>query len=90
MNVKTSEAVWREIHASHRDLIVYSSYTAPLGDQFGNPLKGVIMTEYAFPFSDKPFIGAKKTWDIDPENSSNRKNEVNEYWFCVETGDGHD
>ena len=82
--VPTTAEVWSAVMAAHRDAMgVFSSYSAPGGDMFGNPLKGVMLTEYGFKGSDVPLIGAETHWDIDSEESHKRKNETTKYWFCV-------
>ena len=81
--VPTSVEVWAVIRAKHPELRVFGSYSAPDGDRFGDPSKGVMITSFAFEDSDYPLIEAKTTWDIDPEKLYTRPNERHEYWLCV-------
>lgn len=81
--VTTSPEVWAVIRARHPEMCVYGSYSAPDGDQFGDPSKGKMFTSYGFVQGDYPVIEAKTTWDIDPESPRGRKNEQHEYWLCV-------
>ncbi len=76
--------------ARHRDeLKVFSSYSAPDGDQFGDPSEGVMKTEYGIDGADFPLIGAETRWRIDQEGRSIRHEEKYEYWLCVATeGEG--
>ena len=85
IKIKTTPEVWAVIRASHPEMIVFSSYSAPDGDRFGNPSKGVMATDYGFENADYPTLSAETTWDIsnDPENKYKRKNEKHEYWLCV-------
>lgn len=85
--VKTSAEVWAVIRARHPDMRVFGSYSAPDGDQFGNPSKGKMFTSYGFDGGDYPVIEALTVWDIDRE-SYERKNEIHEYWLCVPKKDG--
>ena len=80
----TTAEVWAVIHASHRGhLKVFGSYSAPEGDQFGNPDQGVMETTYGFEGADFPLMKAVTTWDIDREKSYNRPNEKHAYWLCL-------
>ena len=81
---KTSPEVWAVIKAAHPELKVFSTYSAPDGDYFGDPSTCVMMTEYGFDGSDCPIIGAETTWDRNPDpNNYERINEKHEYWICV-------
>ena len=80
--IKTTFNVWAATKNSHPELKVFSSYSAPDGDMFGDPDICVMMTEYGFNNSDYPIIGAKTTWDR-VTNSIKRTNEKTEYWLCV-------
>lgn len=62
---------------------VFGSYSAPDGDQFGDPSKGKMFTSYGFEHGDYPVIEAQTTWDIDPETPHKRANERHEYWLCL-------
>lgn len=85
MNYKklaTSAEVWAVIRARHyNDLGVFSSYSAPEGDYFGNPQLGVMATEYGLNGAGCPLLGARTTWDVGPV-AHERKNEKTEYWLC--------
>ena len=81
---KTSAEVWAVIRAAHPELQVFSTYSAPDGDQFGDPSICRMMTEYGFPGADCSIIGAESTWDRNPDPSNyERLNEKHEYWICV-------
>jgi len=47
--VATSAEVFAVIRARHRELVVFSSYSAPDGDYLGNPSKCVMFTSFGFP-----------------------------------------
>ena len=79
--IETTYQVWKQIKESHPELVVFSSYSAPDGDMFGDPSKCVMMTEYGFKGCDYPIIGSKTTWDNNGELK--RENEQHKYWFCV-------
>jgi len=81
--VPTVYAVWKALKAAHPELKVFSSYSAPDGDQFGNPNVCRMMTEYGFNGTDFPIMGAETTWDRDSENPHKRPNEQHKYWLCV-------
>jgi len=80
--IRTSREVWEAIRKQHHDLHVFHSYSAPLGDQFGDPDKGIMSTSYGFSNCEFPIISAETTWDIDHENPSNRENETTHFWLC--------
>lgn len=83
-SIPTSAEVWAVIHAKHgKELKVFSTYSAPGGDQFGDPTVGRMETSYGFDGCDTPIIKAKTTWDIDSEKPYERLNVKNEYWLCV-------
>ncbi len=79
---KTSAEVWAVIRAAHPELKVFSSYSAPDGDHFGDPSVCKMMTEYGFPGADCPIVGAESTWEKHP-NGHTRVNEKHSYWICV-------
>lgn len=81
--IPTSAEVWAVIRARHTDLKVFSTYSAPDGDQFGNPDQCVMMTEYGIPGADVPLIGAETTWEKDPECDYKRVKETHRYWLCT-------
>lgn len=81
--VPTSTEVWAVIRARHPELRVFGSYSAPDGDQFGNPGQGRMTTSLGFDGHDFPIIYAQTTWDIDREHPHKRINEKNEYWLCI-------
>lgn len=78
----TSREVWAVIHASHPELKVFGSYSAPDGDDFGDPAKGIMVTSYGFDYADCPIIEAITVWDVDRENPHNHLNKHTEYWLC--------
>ena len=82
--IPTTPEVWAAITARHRDdLVVFSSFSAPDGDYYGNHEEGRIMTEYGFKNADCPLIGADTRWDIDHDKPYNRINERHQYWLCA-------
>lgn len=79
--VPTTAEVYSSICTKHfSELTVFSSYSAPDGDRFGNPSKAVMMTEWGFNGCPIPLIGHKRTWDIGDDA---RNSEQVEYWLCV-------
>ena len=83
LKIPTSAEVWAVIHAKHKELRVFSSYSAPDGDQYGDHNQCVMMTEYGVPEADFPIIGAKTVWEKDQEGGHERINEMTKYWLCV-------
>ena len=86
--ILTSAEVWAVIHARHHgELKVFSSYSAPDGDMYGNPHQGIMYTAYGFECGDWPVIEARTTWDIERDDRGqatlNRNNEKHEYWLCA-------
>ncbi len=79
--IKTSSAVWEAIKATHDNLAVFSSYSAPDGDRFGDPSVCKMMTEYGFENCDFPIMGAETTWEKGEDYK--RVNWQHEYWLCV-------
>ena len=84
--VPTTPEVYAVIRASHPTLKVFSTYSAPDGDSFGNPDECVMMTVFGFEDCDYPIIGAKTTWEKDLEDPYIRENEKHEYWLLVAKG----
>ena len=84
--VKTTPEVYAVIHASHPTLKVFSTYSAPDGDSFGNPDKCVMMTTYGFADCDYPIIGRKTTWDRNYEKPTARENLDDQYWLFIANG----
>lgn len=86
--IPTTPEVWAVIRASHPELVVFSSYSAPDGDYLGGrPAINVMMTEYGFPDSDMPIIGAETTWKEHPTDKFKRDQEDHKYWLCVGAND---
>ena len=81
--VQTTPEVWRAIREAHPEMVVYSSFSAPDGDYFGNHREGRMFTSYGFKSGDFPVIEAETTWDIDRENRCNRVDERHKYWLCL-------
>lgn len=82
--IPTTPEVWAVIRARHhKEMDVFSSYSAPGGDEFGNQCEGRMMTEYGLDGADCPLIGADTRWDIDHEQPHKRINERHEYWLCA-------
>lgn len=83
MKIETSYEVWKAIRIRHHsEMVVFSSYTVPGGDMFGDLSRYVMETDYGFKGADAPTLSAKTTWDISPSNHM-RLNEKHEYWLCV-------
>ncbi len=80
--IPTSAEVWAVIRARHKDLVVFGSYSAPDGDQYGDMSKGRMDTSYGFNDSEEPLIHASTTWTIDRGEPHNRIDEVTNYWIC--------
>lgn len=85
--IATSAEVWAVIRARHKDLVVFGSYSAPDGDQFGDMSIGRMDTSYGFRNSDYPLIEASTTWTIDHDQRHNRIDEITEYWLCIPISD---
>jgi hypothetical protein len=80
---RTSAEVWAVIRARHGDqLHVYSSFSDPSGERGAGPTgQGRMETTYALPGASWPLIGARTTWTIDPEGSTDRKDMKYEYFI---------
>lgn len=86
--IPTSYEVYRTIlNEHHEQLSVFSSFSAPDGDSFGNPDQARMMTEWGFKTADCPIMGAESTWDIDRANVLIRNNEAHRYWLCLPIDD---
>jgi hypothetical protein len=85
--VPTSAEVWAVIRARHPEMVPFGSYSAPDGDEFGEPSKGKMFTSYGFSGCDFPVIEAQTTWDIS-DCKTLRSNERHEYWLCLPIKDG--
>lgn len=81
--VPTSAEVWAVIRARHPEMRVFSSYSEPDGDRFGDPSRGKMLTSFGFAHGDYPVIEAQTTWDIDQKAPHNRNNQKHEYWLCL-------
>ena len=68
---------------------VYGSYSAPDGDQMGDPTQAVMMTEYGFEDGQWPLMGARTTWEL-TEKYGEQKNEQTAYWLCYLTEAQHE
>lgn len=78
----TTHEVWAVIKASHPDLVVFSSYSAPDGDMFGDLNTCKMQTEYGFDGALYPLIGALTTWEKG-EKDYERVNVTTRYWVCI-------
>ncbi len=86
--VTTSIEVYAVIRAKHGDeLQVFSSYSAPDGDYYGNPDQGRMFTEWGFKGAECPIYGSEHRWDIDRDKPHNRNNQTSEYWLCIPVGE---
>lgn len=83
--IPTSAEVWAVLHARHgKELKVFSTYSAPGGDEFGDPSIAVMFTAYGFACADDyPVMEARTTWRVNPEKSYEREGETTEYWLCI-------
>ena len=86
--IATSAEVWAVIRARHPEMVVFGSYSAPEGDEFGDPSQGRMFTSYGFESGDFPVVEAQTTWDVSPEdiNSESKYKRINEkhkYWLCL-------
>lgn len=84
--VETTYEVWAAIKKAHPELAVFSSYSAPGGDFFGNPEEGKMFTSYGFRGQDYPIMEAETTWDINSDKS--RINEKHQYWLVCPREEG--
>lgn len=85
--IPTSPEVWAVIRARHPDLKVFSTFSAPDGNWFGDPDECAMFTEYGFGKSDVPIIGAETTWEKEQDKPHNRLNEKTIYWLCIHVED---
>lgn len=82
MRVTTTVEVWRAVRAAHgQQLVPFSTYSAPCGDELGDPSRAVMVTVYGLVGADHPLIGASTTWDA--ASGPARANERTEYWLCL-------
>ena len=79
--IPTTANVYGAIRGHHGELTVFSSHSVPEGDQFGDPSRSVMMTEWGFEGADFPTIGIRETWDVAKEEPY--KNVRIEYWLCI-------
>lgn len=87
-SMETSAEVWAVIKARHNDLMVFGSYSAPDGDQYGDPSQGRMDTSLGFKGSDYPIMEARTEWTIDRDNPSKRIDEATRYWLCLPIEEG--
>jgi len=86
--IKTSEEVYATLMRQHfGELRVFSTFSAPDGDYFGDPNVCRMMTEYGFDNTDIPILGIETTWDRQVENTYERVNEQHKYWLCIGVSD---
>ena len=76
----TSAEVYAVIRAKHGDMVVFSSYSNPTGND-GMTTKSQMHTEWGFAGDDIPVIGIATYWDAG--DGTERKNVTSEYWLCV-------
>ena len=79
--VSTSAEVWAVIHARHKDLIVFSSFSDPDGTfNGGSGETGRMETSYGFKGSDCPLMEYRQTWS----NVAGSKKDVSfQYYLCL-------
>ena len=81
----TTIDVWSRIRRDHPEMVVFSSYSAPDGDYYGDPSRAKMITEYGFEGAGAPVIGAETAWDVDRENLAKKENLEEYFWLCVVT-----
>ena len=75
----TSAEVYSVIWARHSHaLTVFTAYSAPDGDPYGDPSQCEMMTEWGFKDAACPIIGHRKSWVKDSDEAT-----TFEYWLCV-------
>lgn len=80
--VSTSAEVYAVIRARHAaDMAVFSSYSAPDGDHFGDPETCVMETDWGLKGQAGPLLGIRTTWQRDREHPAQRPCERHEYWL---------
>lgn len=85
---ETSAEVYHAIKKQHKNsLKVFESYSAPNGDQFGNPDEAKMITAWGFEGADFPIIKAETVWDIDRESPHIRENEQHTFWLITARSD---
>ena len=87
--VETTREVWAVIHASHPELKVVSSYSAPDGGEY-HPTQGRMYTDHGFEDSPIPLISARTFWDIDRNDPLNRIDQRDHFWLCVPIEEGEE
>jgi len=84
IKIVTNKDVWQSIkNVHHKQLKVFSSYSATEGDRFCDPDLAVMETSYGLKDSDYPLMCSRTTWSVNRENLYKRDNETNEYWLYV-------
>ncbi len=88
----TSAEVWAVIRARHgKQLKVFSSFSDPSGERGAGPSgQGRMETTYGLPGAGYPLIGARTTWDIDPEGKYERLNEEHTYFLFAPAKESDD
>lgn len=82
--IETSREVYAVILARHQDdLVVFSSYSNPDGDDHLGRGKPEMMTEWGLRGADFPLIRAETTWEKNPEKEYERVNEKHRFWLVV-------
>lgn len=79
--IKTTPEVYAVIRASHPELIIFGTYSAP-GGSYYHPDIGIMRTSYGFKESEWPIIEVETRWDIDIDIDTG-KDKVSEYWLYV-------
>ena len=70
--IKPTTKVWTAIHASHPELVVYSTHS----------FEGDMFTSYGFRECDCPVMEVRTRWEIDPEDPYRQANTTHEFWLC--------
>ena len=82
--VMTSAEVYAVLRARHgAEMAVFSSYSAPDGDHFGDVGTCRMETNWGLKGQDGPLLGVETTWERDPTRAMacERLNERHVYWL---------
>lgn len=81
----TSAEVYAVIFARHREQMkAFATFSDPTGTFNGNSgERGRMDTVWGIEGCDYPILEIRTSWDIDPEKSYVRLNEVHEYFLCM-------
>ena len=77
---ETTREIAEALRRAH-DLCVYGSYSAPDGDEFGDPDEARMMTLWALPGTDYPLLKQETRWPVGCHHERTTTN-----WLCVAIG----